>query len=162
MALKSLNDLFVHTLKDVYYAENHLTKKLPVMAQKAWNAELKALFEAHLVETRTHIARLKQIFDILGVKAEGERCPAIEGITTEAEELIAEIDDKTTLDAALISSAQAVEHYEITRYGTLIAWAKELNHNDVAEILRETLAEEKGADSKLLRLAEDKLNQKAA
>jgi len=162
MALKSLDDLFVHTLKDVYFAENHLTKKLPVMAQKSWNGELKALFESHLEETRTHIARLKQVFEILGEKAEGERCPAIEGITTEAEELINQIDDKTTLDAALIASAQAVEHYEITRYGTLIAWAKELKHDDVAEILRETLAEEKGADSKLLRLAEDKLNKKAA
>lgn len=160
--IASLNDLFVHTLKDVYFAENHLTKKLPVMAEKASNRELKALFTAHLEETRTHIARLKTVFEIVGAKAEGEQCPAIEGITQEAEELLEEISDKPTRDAALIAAAQAVEHYEITRYGTLIAWARELGHQEAADILRETLAEEKGADSKLLRLGEDKLNEKAA
>lgn len=162
MPITSLEELFVHTLKDIYFAENHLTKKLPLMAEKAWNKELKALFEGHLQETRMHITRLKQVFELLGRKAEGQECKAIEGITKEADELIKEIEDKTTLDAALIASAQAVEHYEITRYGTLISWAKELGHKEVADILRETLAEEKGADSKLQRLGEDKLNQKAA
>lgn len=162
MSIKSLEDLFLHTLKDIYFAENHLTKKLPVMAKKAWNPELKALFEHHLVETKTHIERLKRVFEALGEKAQGERCPAIEGITEEAEALLKEIDDKTTADAALIASAQAVEHYEITRYGTLISWARELGHKEAADILRETLAEEKAADSKLQRLGEDKLNQKAA
>jgi ferritin-like metal-binding protein YciE len=162
MSLKSLDDLFVHTLKDAYFAENHLIEKLPVMIEKAWNAELKAVFEAHLVETRIHATRLKKIFDALSHEAEGEKSLGIQGMTDETDELMAMIDDKTTLDAALIAAAQAVEHYEIARYGTLIAWAKELNHDDVAEILRETLAEEKGADSKLMRLAEDKLNKKAA
>jgi ferritin-like metal-binding protein YciE len=162
MSIKSLDDLFVHTLKDVYFAENHLVKVLPKVADKAWNVELKAVFNAHLEETRNHITRLEKVFGLLGQKAEGEKCLAIVGITDEADGLIAMIDDKTTLDAALIAAAQAVEHYEITRYGTLIAWAKQLGHDDVAEVLRETLAEEKGADSKLLRLAEDKLNQKAA
>jgi len=162
VSIKSLDELFIHTLKDVYFAETHLTKALPVMAAKAWNKELKALFEGHLAETRIHIDRLRQVFELLGQKAAGERCPAIEGITKEANELMELIDDKTTLDAALIASAQAVEHYEITRYGTLISWAKELSYKAIADILRETLAEEKGADSKLLRLGEDKLNQKAA
>jgi ferritin-like metal-binding protein YciE len=162
MSLKSLEDLFVHTLKEAYFAENHLAEKLSMFTEKAWNSELKAVFESHLVETRNHVTRLRKVFDILGQKAEGEQCAGTQGITKEADDLIAMIDDKTTLDAALIAAAQAVEHYEIARYGTLIAWAKELHHDDVAEILRETLAEEKGADSKLLRLAEDKLNKKAA
>ena len=162
MTIQSLQDLFVHTLKDVYFAEQHLTRKLPLMAEKAWNAELKHLFTAHLAETKGHIQRLKKVFELLGEKAAGEKCPAIEGITEEAEELVKEIPDKTTRDAALIAAAQAVEHYEITRYGTLVAWARELGHTEIADILRETLAEEKGADSKLLRLGEDKLNQKAA
>jgi ferritin-like metal-binding protein YciE len=162
MSIKSLDELFVHTLKDVYFAETHLTKVLPVMAGKAWSRELKTLFEGHLVETKNHIQRLRHVFDLLEQKATGERSPAIEGITREADELMAAIDDKTTLDAALIASAQALEHYEITRYGTLISWARELGYKAIADILRETLAEEKGADSKLLRLGEDKLNQKAA
>ncbi|RUT29324.1 ferritin-like domain-containing protein [Arsenicitalea aurantiaca] len=162
MAIKSLDDLFLHTLKDVYFAENHLTKKLPIMAAKAWNKELTELFEEHLAETRVQIERLERVFEVLGQKPAGEECPAIEGITEEAEELIEEIKDKTTLDAALIASAQAVEHYEITRYGTLIAWAKELGQDEVADLLRETLAEEKAADSKLMRLGVDKLNEKAA
>jgi len=162
MALKSLEELFLHTLQDVYFAENHLTQQLSRLIETAWNAELKGLFHDHLEETRTHIARLDQVFEILGSPAKGTSCPAIEGLTRETEELVALIDDKTTLDAALIAAAQAIEHYEITRYGTLIAWALELDHKQIADILRDTLAEEKGADSKLLRLAEDKLNEKAA
>jgi ferritin-like metal-binding protein YciE len=162
MSIKSLSDLFLHTLKDVYFAENLLVKKLPNLAKESDSAVLKGLFTDHLAETKTQVQRLEKIFDMLGKKAEGEECPAIEGIVKETEELLSEIDDAKTKDAALIASAQAAEHYEITRYGTLVAWAKELGHDEVADILRETLAEEKDADNKLLRLGEDKLNEKAA
>lgn len=162
MALKSLQDLFVHTLKDIYFAENLIIKKLPTMSKEAGAAALKKIFDEHLAETKTHAQRLEKVFELIGEKAEGEECPAIEGIVEEAEELLDEISDASTKDAALIAAAQAVEHYEITRYGTLVAWAKELGHDEVANILRETLAEEKDADNKLLRLAEDRLNKKAA
>ncbi|MCD7058294.1 YciE/YciF ferroxidase family protein [Pelagibacterium xiamenense] len=162
MALKSLNDLFIHTLKDIYFAENLLVKELPKMAEKSSSADLKSAFESHLEETREHVDRLEQVFEILGEKAEAEECPAIEGITKEAHELLDEIDDAETRDAALISSAQAAEHYEITRYGTLATWAKELGHDDVADLLHKTLDEEKSADEKLLKLAKDSLNLKAA
>jgi ferritin-like metal-binding protein YciE len=162
MALKSLQDLFVHTLKDIYFAENLIIKKLPTMSKEAGAAALKKIFDEHLTETKTHAQRLEKVFELIGEKAEGEECPAIEGIVEEAEELLDEISDASTKDAALIAAAQAVEHYEITRYGTLVAWAKELGHDEVANILRETLAEEKDADNKLLRLAEDRLNKKAA
>jgi ferritin-like metal-binding protein YciE len=162
MALKSLQDLFVHTLKDIYFAENLIIKKLPTMSKEAGAAALKKIFDEHLTETKTHAQRLEKVFELIGEKAEGEECPAIEGIVEEAEELLDEISDASTKDAALIAAAQAVEHYEITRYGTLVAWPKELGHDEVANILRETLAEEKDADNKLLRLAEDRLNKKAA
>jgi ferritin-like metal-binding protein YciE len=162
MPIKSLSDLFLHTLQDIYFAENLLIKKIPVMASEASSAELKHLFEAHLKETKTHAARLQQVFKLIGEKAEGEECPAIEGIIEEAEELLDEVSDAKTKDAALIAAAQAVEHYEITRYGTLVSWAKQLGHDAAASLLRETLAEEKEADNKLLRLGEDKLNEKAA
>lgn len=162
MSISSLNDLFLHTLQDIYFAETLLAKKLPEMSKKASSAELSHLFDAHLDETKTHKKRLEQVFKLLGEDAEGEECPAIEGIIEEAEELLEDINDAKTRDAAIISSAQAVEHYEITRYGTLVAWAKQLGLDDVANILRQTLAEEKDADNKLLRLGEDKLNEKAA
>ncbi|MBO0347112.1 ferritin-like domain-containing protein [Roseibium limicola] len=162
MSISSLQDLFVHTLQDVYFAENFLTKKIPVMSKAANSKLLKNLFDAHLEETRTHVKRLEEVFASLGIKAEGEECPAIEGIVSEAEELLDEVDDAKTTDAALIASAQAVEHYEITRYGTLVSWATELGHTEAATILRQTLAEEKEADNKLLRLGEDRLNEKAA
>lgn len=162
MALKSLEDLFLHTLKDIYFAEKTITKELPTMAKKAKSAELTKAFESHLEETKEHVHRLEQAFDTLGKKAEGEECPAIEGIVKETKELLGEIEDERTRDAALISAAQAVEHYEITRYGTLATWAKELGHDDVAELLHKTLEEEKAADEKLLRLGKDSLNLKAA
>ena len=132
------------------------------MVKEAGAAPLKKAFEEHLEETRTHVSRLDAVFKILGEKPQSEECPAIEGIIEEAEELIAEISNAKTKDAALIAAGQAVEHYEITRYGTLVAWAKELGHEEVLSHLRETLAEEKDADNKLLRLGEDQLNQKAA
>lgn len=162
MSIASLQDLFLHTLQDIYFAENLIAKKLPDMAKHASAAPLKAAFEDHLAETRTHIARLDKVFKALGEKPQAEECPAIEGIIEEAEELLEEISNAKTRDAALIASAQAVEHYEITRYGTLIAWAKQLGHDEVLAHLRETLAEEKAADNKLLRLGEDQINAKAA
>ncbi|MCB1475329.1 MAG: ferritin-like domain-containing protein [Rhodobiaceae bacterium] len=162
MSIKTLEDLFLHTLKDIYFAEKHITKALPKMIGKAENAELKKLFEDHLEETKGHVERLEKAFDKLGKKASGEECPAIEGITAEAEELIKEIGDSATRDAAMASAAQAVEHYEITRYGTLITWAKRLGHDDVADLLSKTLKEEESADSKLSKVAISSLNKKAA
>ncbi|MCK5749285.1 MAG: ferritin-like domain-containing protein [Oricola sp.] len=162
MTVKNLSDLFQHTLKDVYFAENFIRKNLPKMIEKSTNPSLKKLFKDHLSETEGQIGRLETVFEVLGLKPEGEECPAIEGIVKEAEELMDEIQDTDTLDAALIAAAQAVEHYEITRYGTLLTWAKELGHEDVIPLLRDTIDQEKSADDKLSRLAEDRLNKKAA
>lgn len=162
MSIKNLNGLFVHTLKDVYYAENQILKALPKMAKKAHSAPLRTAFEEHLDETKEQVARLKQVFKLAGEPVQGETCPAIEGILEEAEELMDEIADASTLDAAMIAAAQAVEHYEIARYGTLVSWADLLGMDEAVDILRRTLAEEKDADAKLTRLAEDKLNERAA
>ena len=162
MSLKNLADLFEHTLKDIYFAENHIHKSLPKMIEKSSNASLQKLFKDHRTETEGQIDRLKKVFEIIGKKPAGEECPAIEGIVKEAEELIGEIDDAETMDAALIAAAQAVEHYEITRYGTLLTWAKQLGHEEAIGLLRDNIEEEKSADQKLSRLAEDKLNKKAA
>lgn len=162
MSIASLQDLFTHTLRDIYFAENLIVKKLPTMASEASAAPLKKAFEEHLEETKNHVKRLDKVFESLGEEAGGDECPAIEGIIEEAEELLEEISNAKTKDAALIAAAQAVEHYEITRYGTLVAWAKELGHEDVLTELRNTLEEEKDTDNKLMRLAEDQLNQKAA
>ncbi|WP_417689846.1 ferritin-like domain-containing protein [Roseibium sp.] len=162
MSISNLSELFEHTLQDVYFAENHINKNLPTMIEKSSSTALKSLFKDHHAETKTQIERLKKVFEVIGKKPSGEECPAIEGIVKEAEELIEEIDDKETLDAALIAAAQAVEHYEITRYGTLLTWAKLLGHDDAISLLRDNMEEEKSADAKLSRLAEDKLNKKAA
>ncbi len=160
--IKTMNDLFVHTLKDIYYAENQIAKALPDMIEKATDSGLKQGFQAHLGETKNHIQRLEQVFKLHGVKIEGVDCPAIDGILEEAEEIAGEIEDKAVLDAALIAAAQAVEHYEMTRYGTLIAWAKQLGRPDCASILEQNLKEEKAADMKLTGLAERGINAKAA
>ncbi len=159
---KNLNELFIHTLKDVYYAENQITKALPKMAEKATSSELRKGFEAHLKETKQQIKRLEQVFELCGEKASGEKCPAIDGILKEGDELMKDIAPGETLDAGMIAAAQAVEHYEIARYGALAAWARELGMTEARNLLRDTLGEEKDADSKLNRLAEDKLNKKAA
>lgn len=159
---KNLQDLFIHTLKDLYYAENQLCKALPKMASKTSNASLRKHFETHEKETRTHIARLEEVFSLMKVEASGEKCPAIDGILEEGEDLMKEIKDDRTLDAALIAAAQAAEHYEIARYGALVSWAGELELSDARNILRDTLGEEKDTDAKLTRLAEDRLNKKAA
>ncbi len=160
--IKTLNDLFVHQLRDIYYAERQIVQVLPDMIKKATDADLKQGFETHLVETKNHVKRLELVFKMHGVEAKGVDCPAIDGIIEEADEVTGEVEDKAVLDAALIAAAQAVEHYEMTRYGTLIAWAKQLGRPDCASVLQQNLEEEKSADSKLTSLAERSVNVKAA
>ena len=160
--IKSLDDLFVHTLQDIYYAEKQIEKSLPDMIEKATNTELTNGFKKHLEETKGQIQRLEEVFRMHGHEPKGVDCPAIDGILEEAEEIAGDIADKQTLDAALIAAAQAVEHYEITRYGTLIAWAKELGRPDCASVLQKNLDEEKMTDEKLTKLATARINKKAA
>jgi ferritin-like metal-binding protein YciE len=160
--IKTMNDLFVHTLRDIYYAENQIIKALPEMIDRATDSKLKQGFQTHLGETKNHVRRLDQVFQMHGAEPRGVDCPAIDGIIEEAEEIAGEVADKDVLDAGLLAAAQAVEHYEITRYGTLIAWAKQLGRNDCATVLQKNLDEEKAADRKLTELAEARLNLKAA
>jgi ferritin-like metal-binding protein YciE len=162
MSVKTLNDLFLETLKDLYYVEKKLVKTLPKMAEKATAPELRQAMEDHLEETETHVQRLEQIFELLDKRASAKTCEALEGLIREADEVSGEIDDQQTMDAALISSAQTVEHYEIARYGTLACWAAEIGNNEIAELLEQTLEEEKAADEKLSMIAEDQINQRAA
>lgn len=159
--IATLDDLFVHTLQDIYYAENQITKALPKMIDKATDPQLKQGFETHLRETEGQIARIERVFELHGQEPKQVHCPAIDGIIKETNEIAGDIADKAVLDAALIAAAQAVEHYEITRYGTLIAWAKELGRSDCAAILAETLAEEKATDEKLTDMAETRANARA-
>src|SRR5437764_4008398 len=160
--IETMHDLFVHTLRDIYYAENQIGKALPDMIEKATDSQLKQGFQSHLTETKNHVKRLEEVFKMHGVEAGGVDCPAIDGIIEEADDIAGEVDDKQVLDAALIAAAQAVEHYEMTRYGTLIAWAKQLGRNDCASLLQKNLDEEKAADRKLTEIAEARLNLKAA
>jgi ferritin-like metal-binding protein YciE len=160
--IKTMDDLFLHVMQDIYYAEKQIVKALPDMIEKATNRELTAAFKAHLGETEKQVSRLEQAFRLIGEEPKGTSCPAIDGIIDEANELAGEIEDKKVLDAALLAAAQAVEHYEITRYGTLIAWAEELGKDPVAKLLTTTLNEEKAADKKLTGIAEKKVNLKAA
>ena len=160
--IKTMNDLFVHQLQDIYYAEKQLVKALPKMAKKAADQQLKQGFLTHLDETKTHVERLEQVFQMHGAQVKAVDCPAIDGIIQEANEVAGEIADKSVLDAALINAAQAAEHYEITRYGSLIAWAKQLGRNDCASVLQKTLEEEKATDQKLTQMAESKVNLRAA
>lgn len=160
--IKTLDDLFVHTLRDIYYAEKQIEKTLPNMIDKATSADLKAGFEKHLQETTGHIARVEQVFEMHGTTAKAVNCPAIDGILKEADEVTGDVEDKRVLDAALIASAQAVEHYEITRYGTLVAWAKQLGRSDCASVLSQNLKEEEATDKKLSHLGESTVNLQAA
>ncbi|KQO59189.1 MULTISPECIES: ferritin-like domain-containing protein [unclassified Methylobacterium] len=160
--IQTLDDLFVHTLQDIYYAENQITKALPKMIAKATDPELKSGFEKHLSETEGQIKRLEQVFQMHGHTPKAVTCPAIDGIIKETNEVSGEIGDKQVLDAALIASAQAVEHYEITRYGTLVAWAKQLGRDDCASVLQQTLNEERATDERLTRMAESQVNRRAA
>lgn len=162
MAVKNLNDLFYETLKDIYYVEKKLVKTLPKMSKKASSPDLKQAIDEHRRETEEQVSRLEQAFEKMGKRAVAKKCEALEGLVSEAEEVMGEVEDKQTLDAAIVSSAQTVEHYEISRYGTLSAWARQLGMNDVAQLLDETLEEEKAADEKLSSLAESAVNQRAA
>jgi ferritin-like metal-binding protein YciE len=160
--IKSMDNLFTHTLQDIYYAEKQILKALPQMEQKASNPQLKSAFKSHLEETKNHVKRLEDVFRMSGQEAKGVECPAIDGIIEEANEVAGEIDDKQVLDAALAAAAQAVEHYEMSRYGTLAAWAKQMGRMDCAGIFESTLKEEKAADQKLTTIAESQLNRQAA
>ncbi|ABE38894.1 protein of unknown function DUF892 [Rhodopseudomonas palustris BisB5] len=160
--IKTMDDLFVHQLQDIYYAEKQLVKALPKMADKATDPILKQSFMTHLEETKGHVKRLEQVFEMHGAQVKAVDCPAIDGIIEEAEETAGEVEDKTVLDAALINAAQAAEHYEIVRYGSLVAWAKRLGRNDCAAVLQKTLDEEKATDKKLTTLAETSINIRAA
>lgn len=158
---KTLDDLFHDTLKDIYYAERKILKALPKMARAAQSEELKTAFKKHREETEGQVERLVHVFELMGKPARGKTCDAIEGIIAEGEEIIEEFKDTPALDAGLISSAQAVEHYEITRYGTLKRWAKELGLKEAVKLLDETLKEEAKTDSDLTRLADASANQRA-
>ena len=159
--IKTLDDLFVHTLQDVYYAEQQITKALPKMIEKATDPQLRQGFQTHLAETRNQISRLEQVFRMHGQEAKAVKCEAMDGILKEANEVIGEVSDNEVLDAALASSAQTVEHYEIARYGTLIAFARQLGRDDCASVLQETLEEEKATDQKLTEIAEARVNRQA-
>lgn len=159
--IETLDDLFVHTLQDIYYAENQILKALPNMISLTTDPMLKSGFEQHLRETETQVQRLEQVFQMHGQSPSQVNCPAIDGIIKESNQISREIADKEVLDAALAAAAQAVEHYEITRYGTLVAWAKQLGRTDCANLLQQNLDEEYAADKKLTALAEAKINRSA-
>jgi len=159
--IETFEDLFLHQLQDIYYAENQITKALPKMVDKATDPALKQGFETHLRETEGQIERLKQVFELIGESPKAATCPAIDGIIKEANEVAGDIADKAVLDAALIASAQAVEHYEITRYGTLIAWANQLERSEAASLFQQTLDEEYATDEKLTEMATSRANARA-
>ena len=158
---KKLEDLFLDTLKDIYYAERKILKALPKMARGAQSDKLKQAFEKHRDETEGHVERLQQVFEMLDKRAQGKTCPAIDGIIEEGEEIMEEFKDTPALDAGLVAAAQAVEHYEITRYGTLKRWAEMLGMQDAAKLLDQTLAEESKTDKALAAFADSSANQKA-
>ena len=159
--METLEELFEETLKDVYFAENAILKALPKMAKKTKSPELKLAFEEHVEQTKGQVERLDQVFKLLGKKASGKECPALKGLVEETEELMSEAKSPRVLDAGLIGCAQAVEHYEISRYGTLKAWAEELEMQDAVELLDATLEEEKLTDAKLTQLATSRVNREA-
>ena len=160
--IKSLDDLFVHHLQDIYYAEQQITKALPKMIAKVHDPQLKQGFETHLGETKNQIKRLEQVFQMWGESPKAITCPAIDGIIEEADEILGDAKDNDVIDAAAAAAAQAVEHYEIARYGTLIAWARELGRDDCARVLEQTLVEEKATDARLTEIAEARVNRLAA
>src|SRR5437764_9991868 len=152
--MKTMNDLFLNVLKDIYYAEKQILKALPKMVKAVETPELKKALEHHREETEGQVERLEQVFNEIDKPARGEKCEAILGIIAEGEDVIKKGDEAAVIDAGLIAAAQAVEHYEIARYGTLIAWAEQLGLSDSAALLKETLEEEKTADKKLTQIAE--------
>jgi ferritin-like metal-binding protein YciE len=160
-AEKNLENLFHDTLKDIYYAEKKILKALPKMAKGAQSEKLSAAFEKHREETEGQIERLEQVFEIIGKRAQGKTCPAIDGIIEEGEEILEEYKDTSALDAGLVAAAQAVEHYEITRYGTLKRWAQLLGMKDAVKLLDQNLQEESKTDESLTKLADAQANDKA-
>jgi ferritin-like metal-binding protein YciE len=162
MAGKDLKALFVHQLKDTYFAENAILKALPQMAEAAQSEELKGALAVHLKETEGQVKRLEQVFQLVSERPEGVPCKAIQGLIEEGQEVLREFQGGEALDAGLIAAAQAVEHYEITRYGTLLAWAKQLDLSKAEDLLQETLVEEENTDELLSELAEDAINPAAA
>jgi ferritin-like metal-binding protein YciE len=158
---KQLQELFHDALKDIYYAEKKILTALPKMAKAAQNEDLKAAFEKHRDETEEHVSRLEEVFESIEEKARGKKCPAIDGIIEEGQEIIKEYKGSPALDAGLISAAQSVEHYEISRYGTLCTWAEELGLDDAIKLLKLTLDEEEETDENLSELAEVCVNQEA-
>ena len=160
-AEKTLDNLFYDTLKDIYYAEKKILKALPKMAKGAQSEKLAAAFEKHREETEGQVERLEQVFEIIGKRAQGKTCPAIDGIIEEGEEILEEYKDTAALDAGLVAAAQAVEHYEITRYGTLNRWAQLLGLKDAVKLLDQNLQEESKTDESLTKLADAQANDKA-
>jgi len=159
---KDLNELFLDTLKDIYYAEKQILKALPKMAKAAQSEKLAAAFEKHQEETEGQVDRLEQIFELLGKPARGKKCDAIEGIIEEGKEIMQEYKGTSALDAGLLAAAQAVEHYEISRYGTLKAWATKMDLKQAVKLLDQTLSEEKKTDELLTKVAESEVNYEAA
>jgi ferritin-like metal-binding protein YciE len=161
--IETMDDLLLHGLKDIYYAENQIVKALPKLIDKATNRDLSNGLKDHLEETKNQITRLEQVFKKIGEEPQSVKCPAIQGLISEAGEIEGNVADKEVLDAAIIGAAQSVEHYEIARYGTLIAWAESLGHHDIIRLLNTNLSEEKAADKKLSTVAVRKgVNRKAA
>lgn len=162
MAEKKLNDLFYDTLKDIYFAERQILKALPKMAKAAKTDELKQAFLTHRDQTEVHVERLQEVFEIIGKRAQAKTCEAIKGIIEEGDEIADEYKDSTALDAGLLAAGQAVEHYEMSRYGTLKTWAMQLGMKDAASLLDQTLQEEKQTDALLSKLAENTVNAEGA
>jgi ferritin-like metal-binding protein YciE len=158
---KQLSDLFHDTLKDVFHAEKQIARALPKMARAANSDELRQAFETHKQETEGQIERLEQVFEIFGKRAQAKPCEAMQGLVAEGQEIIEDFKDSDALDAGLVSAAQAIEHYEIARYGTLRTWAQQMGMNDAAQLLEQTLEEEKKTDALLTQLAESSANQEA-
>lgn len=158
---KGLEDLFLDGLKDIYYAEKKILKALPKMARGAESEEVSAVFEKHRVETEGQVDRLEQVFDLIGKPARGKTCPAIDGILEEGSEILEEYKGSPALDAGLVAAAQAVEHYEIARYGTLVAWAEQLGMGDAVDLLQATLEEESATDEALSALGQGGVNERA-
>jgi len=159
--MDTFKELFEETLKDIYYAEKAILKALPKMAKKATSKKLQTAFTKHQKETQRQVERLNEVFELIGKRPSGKTCPAIDGIIEEAEEVMKEAEDDTIRDAAMLAAAQAVEHYEISRYGTLVAWAEKMGMDDAAGLLEATLEEEKATDEKLTELAESEINVEA-
>ena len=160
--IATFDDLFLHGLQDIYYAENQILKALPKLIEAANNPQLKRGLKDHLKETEEQVSRLEQIFEMREEKPKGTKCPGINGLISEGDEITGNVSDKKVLDAAIIGAAQAVEHYEITRYGSLIAWAREMKRNDFADILQANLDEELATDEKLTELAESRINKQSS